>query len=93
MVYYKTIIIRFLCMGEILFFLINFLYAENGLPAILSLQHENEHLMKEIQQIKESLIAMEEQLLEWNRYPYYKEKVAREQLQMVRNDEVIYFNI
>lgn len=93
MVSCKKIMIRLLFLAEVVLFVGNFLYAENGLSAIVALHHENSSLANEIETLKELLVVMEEQLLQWNRYPYYKEKVAREQLQMVRNDEIIYFNV
>lgn len=93
MISFKKKITRFLFVGELLFFLFNFLFAPNGLPAILALQRENQRLLEEIEEAKVGLLAMEEQLVQWNSFPFYKEKVAREQLHMIKNDEIVYFNI
>jgi len=90
---YKKIMVRLLLVVEMVLFFGNFLYSKNGLMAIVALKHENMQLSQEISEIKDSLFMMEEQLVQWNRYPFYKEKVAREQLHMIRPDEIIYFNL
>jgi cell division protein FtsB len=87
----KVLILLFI--AEIVIIVGNFLYAENGLPAILTLQQESGHLKDEIQAIKKELATMEEQLAQWDKYPFYKEKIAREQLHMIRDNEIVYFNV
>lgn len=93
MIINTRVLLLLLLVAEIVVFVGNFLYAENGLPKVLTLQRKNSRLKDEVQDLKNELMAMEEHLAQWNKYPFYKEKIAREQLHMIRDNEVVYFNV
>ena len=40
--------------------------------------------------MKAEVAGLEKQLDDFKKYPYYKEKIIREQLQMIKPNEVIY---
>lgn len=86
----KKKIVRLLFCLEIMLFSGNFLFSTNGLRAIMALRKENTILNDDIEKIRQNLQVLENELMEWHS-SYKREKTAREQLHMARNDETIYF--
>ena len=84
-------ITRLLLALEVLFFSGNYLVSNNGLHAIMILKRENNELSFDIMHIKKELHILENELIVWHTYPFYKEKVAREQLHMTKQNESIYY--
>ncbi len=68
-----------------------YLFGAQGLPVIYGFRQENQQLEQEIVQLKVCVVALEKELNDWHHYPYYKEKIARQQLQMARADDQIYY--
>lgn len=68
-----------------------YLFGTQGLPVVYRFRQENQQLQEEIVQMRVEVAALEKELNDWHHYPYYKEKIARQQLQMARADEQIYY--
>ncbi len=67
-----------------------YFFGEHGHRKIRDLQQQQEHLTTTVQQLQKEIEQLEKRLREFKEYPYYKEKIIREQLQMMKPDEVIY---
>jgi len=87
----KQIAIWILFTIEITLFSSVLLYGKNGLYAILELYKENKQIIQETQKIDRQIQLLENKILEWNAHDFYKEKVAREQLQMARPHDRVYY--
>lgn len=90
MVIRKKKITQMLLGLEIVFFCAVYVFSKNGLPALRMLMQENRGIEQEIAHINDDIKQLECELLAWSKYPYYREKVAREQLHMACSDEIIY---
>lgn len=88
---YKKKIMRTFLVLEVVFFFGNYLVSKNGLHAIMSLKQENEKIAHSIQETQNAIKTLEDELVLWDVYSFYKEKVAREQLHMARKNETIYY--
>ena len=78
---------------EIVLFAGVYLFGNRGMHALIALKKENDILEQEIVKTEREIALLRQEIDEWNLYPYYKEKIAREQLQMARKDEIIYLTI
>jgi len=87
----KQLIARGIFLVEICALLILYLYGNHGLQNIYKLERENTMLAKEVQRMAREIETIEQEIAAWNHDGFYKEKVAREQLQMAyKNDEIYY---
>lgn len=68
-----------------------YLFGVQGLPTLYRLKQENLTIEKEIQGLKLEVAELEKTIQEWHHYPYYKEKIAREQLQMAQQGDSVYY--
>jgi len=68
-----------------------FITGKHGWQYINAHHNENKLLEKEVNQLKGEVTALEKRLLSWKNDPFYLEKYAREQLNMARPQEHIYY--
>ena len=87
----KSYISRIFLVGEILIFVGIYFFSVNGLPKLSLLRDENKKLEQEIVLLQSEISVLDKEVVAWNTDPFYKEKVAREQLQMAREHEEILF--
>lgn len=76
---------------EIILFSASYFFGPNGIKTVNELYSDQEELIQEINSLKKEVLAIEHQIAVWLSDDFYKEKIAREQLQMARKDEQIYF--
>lgn len=76
---------------EIILVFTFFCFGSSGIKKIISLKRDNSSLHNEVQALENEVKSLEDVINQWNTYAFYKEKIAREQLQMARNDESIYY--
>ena len=89
----KQFIARGLFAVEIGALTLLYLYGSHGLESIYKLERENMALKKEVLRVAHEIDALEQEIAAWNHNDFFKEKVAREQLQMAyKGDEVYYTN-
>ena len=88
---YNRMIFRIFFGIELLLFSIIYLFGTHGVKALHKLHQENEQLEQEISGLRSQVQTIEHDIEAWNSHLFYKEKVAREQLQMAREDETIYY--
>jgi len=83
--------IKFFLYFEFLVFTGWYCWSGTGLQALLSLKRENTELSKSIAQLNDQIQALEREAHDWKTYSFYKEKMAREQLQMAQKGDIVYF--
>jgi cell division protein FtsB len=76
---------------EIMVFVTVYFFGSDGMTKLSELQQENDQLEADIVLLKNEIEGIDLQVAQWNTDPYYKEKIAREQLQMARSDDQILF--
>jgi cell division protein FtsB len=87
---FKRIILRIALGVEISIFALYYLFASQGILTIMSLGAEIKKIEQEIFELNQEVLGLEHQIVLQKTCPFYKEKIAREQLQMARVDEEIY---
>ncbi len=87
----KRTLLHIFFAGEILIFTWAYIFGAQGLKAILALRSENIVLKQCVEEIKKEIVMEENNLHVWQTNTFYKEKLAREQLQMVRGGEEVYY--
>ena len=86
--------LRFLFVAEIVLFVTFYLFGSNSIQRLLELQSEQKELDMQLQNVKANVSYLNEQIELWNESSFFKEKVAREQLQMAREyDEIYYLDV
>jgi len=88
---YKKTILRQLFVLEILVFIGVYLFGKDGYRHIREVNAENQKLSCEILVIKNEIEAIEKEVKEWQASDFYREKFARERLQMAKEGDEIYF--
>lgn len=76
---------------ELLFFAGVYTYGPHGLNVWHTLQQENGQITNQINALKADVALLEHDIVAYNKHPFYKEKIAREQLQMARKGDTIYY--
>ena len=80
----KSYISRIFLLGEMFVFFGIYFFGVDGLQKLCTLRDENMKLEAEVATLNQEIVA-------WNTDSFYKEKVAREQLQMAcANDEIFF---
>jgi cell division protein FtsB len=89
---FKKLVLLWLLAAEVVIFCANFCLSPHGLRAIILAQHNNDALEHDIAVLKDDIARLEQKIILWHKYPYYKEKIARTKLLMARKNEKIYYN-
>jgi cell division protein FtsB len=84
-------IIKFFLSAEVITVLFFYLFGVQGLPALYRLKQENISIEQEIGVLQLEVANLAKTIQEWHDYPYYTEKIAREQLQMARQGDIVYY--
>jgi len=87
----KRMLLQLLLVVEGCTFAYVYLHGNNGLYTLQCLCNENKGLEQKIDQLSGEIVQLEYEIAEWKINDFYKEKVAREQLQMSRKDDEIYY--
>lgn len=89
----KRYIYTMVLCAQVGFFVYLFMYGNKGWVALSVLKKEVEIIATSVADKKAKISILEQEMNEWTHDSFYKEKVAREQLQMARaGDEVFYIN-
>jgi len=84
-------LLQLLLIAEGCVFMYVYLHGNNGLYVLQQLCNENKQLEQKIDQLSQQVMQLEHEITEWEINDFYKEKVAREQLQMSHKDDEIYY--
>ncbi|MCL4229181.1 septum formation initiator family protein [Candidatus Dependentiae bacterium] len=83
-------IIRYLLYTEMIVLGVFYIGSPHGVQSVTRLAHECEDVEQQVLNVKRDIATLELEVDQWESEPFYKEKIAREQLQMARKNEVIY---
>ncbi len=86
----KRVILRVFLGLEIVVFLFFYCISPNGLPLLKKREQENQAIQERIALLEKDIKSIEQEIDEWGADPFYKERIAREQLQMARPDDEVY---
>jgi len=75
----------------ILIFLVHYTVGPKGLMYGRTLRETNEQLELEISRMSAEIVNLKSQHEKWHREPFFKEQLAREQLQMAYPGDTIYY--
>ena len=82
---------RFFWIIEVLFLSYYYLYGAHGLFHIALINKKAERIAQKASQIDKEIEQLRSYIAEWKSEPFFKEKIAREQLHMARPEEHIYY--
>jgi cell division protein FtsB len=68
-----------------------YLFGNNGIKVLQQQKNVVEDLKKDIMERKKEVEQLEKEIYAWNSDDFYKEKVAREQLQMARKGDELFY--
>ncbi len=87
----KRMLLRFFLVFEVFLFGYIYLFGKNGLQELYGLESETIQLDQEVQQLIQDVNGLEAEIVAWEENDFCKEKIAREQLQMARKNDEIYY--
>jgi cell division protein FtsB len=64
-----------------------------GSKALYQLRAQTEQVDTAVAQLNKEIMVLEHELTAWQSHPFFKEKVAREQLQMARQGDTVYVEV
>lgn len=86
----KNIVRAVLCI-QLSLYTVFYYYGQQGIQQIESMKHANLQTEQQIVQLQSDIETLTYELAQWHTFPFYKEKLAREQLQMARVGDIIYY--
>lgn len=87
----KRMVLRKLLVVEVVIFIGYYLFGVHGLQAIKCIKRENGMLQESIVHMQKEIAGLENDIVQWDTNLFYKEKIAREQLQLAREGDEIYY--
>jgi len=87
----KRLLFRCFFALEIVMFAYFYTFGSQGLPAWFALQKETSILEQEITVLQNEIATFKKQIALFEQYSLLIEKVAREQLQLARSDDYIFY--
>jgi len=91
MVQFKKICMRALLLIEMIIFGQVYFFGNNGIKALQAQKNVVEDLKKDILVLNTEITQLEKEIYAWQTDDFYKEKVAREQLQMARKGDELFY--
>ena len=68
-----------------------YVVSPDGLTSLQNKKVENKKLAESVERLTEEIKKLEDETQKWESNPFYREKVAREQLQMARPTDEVYY--
>lgn len=87
----KKILVRFILCIEMCVFGYMYLYGKNGLQILQGQKKTLLVLEGEVAQLQKEISLLENDIYVWQTNDFYKEKIAREQLQMARKGDKLFY--
>ena len=84
-------IIKFFFIAEIMICTVLYFVSPHGKQMLAEYQQEIETLKIIKNNLESEIGQLEHELVAWENNLFFKEKIAREQLQMARKDETVYY--
>ncbi|MCL4361074.1 septum formation initiator family protein [Candidatus Dependentiae bacterium] len=86
----KKLSLRIFFVIEITIFFSFYFFGNEGYKKIKSLKIEKQNLEKNINSLNENINLLAIEIEDFKKFPYYKEKIAREHLQLAKKNDQIY---
>lgn len=86
----KRLAARLLFATELLVFVWVYFYGAHGFLELTALREECAQIVVQKERKAADIKLLQDKVIAWNVHSFEKEKLAREQLQMARKDEIIY---
>jgi cell division protein FtsB len=87
----KRRLLRIFFAVELCFFAGVYVYGPHGTSVCYAMRQHNATIQQDIDALKAEVGQLEGDIAAYSAHPFYKEKIAREQLQMARKGETIYY--
>jgi cell division protein FtsB len=91
MIYLKKIAMRIFLVLEMFAFGYVYICGKNGLQSLRKYKNVVIDLKKNITQLDQEVAFLEKEIHVWQSDDFYKEKIAREQLQMARKGDELFY--
>ncbi len=72
-------------------FVVHYAFGSHGLLYGWRAQRENANLAKSVAQLQGEIAHLHEQILAWQTDRFYMQRLAREQLQLARDGDTVYY--
>ncbi len=76
---------------EVLLFAGFYFRGPQGLQKLRGMYAEQDVMREEVDKINQEVAALKHDIDAWQKHPFHKEKIAREQLQMARTDDEVFY--
>ena len=86
----KRIFLRAFLVVEALIFTSLYCFGNQGMVAQCRVRETNNALEAEVTALCTEVATLEHELAQWHSDSFYKEKAARERLQMARSDDIVF---
>ena len=83
--------VRFFFILEMISLTLYSLFGSSGIFKIRDAERAYAQVLTEIEETKEAIAKLQNEIADWKQYPFFKEQLAREQLQMARKNEQMYY--
>lgn len=87
----KRMILRIFFAGELVVCAFFYLFGTQGIRTLYRMKRQNNTLANQVAGVRSSVKQLEMQIALWQTNDFYKEKKAREQLQMAHADDIVYY--
>ena len=91
MIRVKKAVMRLFLVAEMMAFGYVYVYGKNGLQLLRKQKHVVSELKENIVQLDGEVASLEKEMYVWQSDDFYKEKIAREQLQMARKGDELFY--
>ncbi len=91
MITIKRMVLRVALLAEMCAFGYVYVYGKNGFQSLQQQRLVVVDLGKNIAKLNDEVIRLEKEMYVWQTDDFYKEKVAREQLQMARKGDELFY--
>jgi len=88
---HKRLVFPLLFAVEVVVCLGFYCFGAHGVQGLLALRKVTDQSKQELALLEAEVAGLEAELHAFNTHSFYKEKIAREQLQMARADEKVYY--
>lgn len=85
MVVYGILMVEMIAFGHM------YLFGKNGLHGVHEQKKVLAQLQQTIDQLQKEVDVLASEIMEWETNDFYKEKIAREQLQMARKGDKLFY--
>ena len=87
----KQLLLRCVLSIEMITLLHMYFFGTHGLQKLYAQKRNMNEIYSTVTQLQSEISELEYDIIEWKTDFFYKEKIAREQLQMARKDDTLFF--